>query len=652
MCGIAGILNLKRDRAASDEMATMLPIMLDRLAHRGPDGWGTHVTDEVALGHRRLAIIDLSEAAQQPLSNRDGTTWVTVNGEIYNYRDLTRDLQSRGYEFKSQCDSETVVHGYDEHGIDFVEHCNGMWALGLWDERRKRLVVSRDRMGVKPLYYTTVNDYFLFASEPKALLPFLPRPVRYNEEYLWKLLHWHLDEPALSPYEGIASLPPATVATIAAGEPLQLHQFWQLDTQPREQQPSRSVATREFLDLFTDAVRLRMQSDAGRSYFLSGGLDSSAVVGVASRLGDTDVKTISSVFTDSGFDEREYIDELVTRFRVSSTTISPEPNGSLLDQLAKIVHHLDSPTSHQGTVLWWSLFRTAREQNASSVVLTGNGGDEVFGGYHTYYRQHLNSLMRDATTSGRRADIRRFFDEATSLRHHLQRNYVYNWALQNAPANLLPQVRELRTRLETCIDNPKNVAQPLLRPDLVSALRAAHNGPPQADLIEEQVRLGLTRTILPALLRCEDTLGMAWGVEARQPFLDYRVVEYVVALDYRLRTKGVRNKLQLRALRKLLPRSVRGRVDKMGLPTPMVRWLRTTERATCRDFLYESARRHSDLFDDAGVTTLFDQHVAGQVDASKKLCLFLSTSLWLDKLGDMNRERSFFAADGRASQTA
>lgn len=649
MCGIAGIVSLKRGRAASSEMRAMLQMMLDRLEHRGPDGWGMHVTDDVALGHRRLAIIDLTEAAQQPLCNEDASTWATVNGEIYNYLDLTRTLRQRGHTFKSQCDSEVVVHAYDDHGTDMVSHFNGMWAFGLWDQKRRRLVLSRDRMGVKPLFYARVDGYFLFASEPKALLPFVPRPVEYNEEYLWKLLHWNLTEPSLSPYRGIESLPPATVGTLDlgcradSGEPprLQLERFWKLETQARLSQPNEREANEEFLELFTDAVRLRMHTDAGRSYFLSGGLDSAAVVGVASGLGDRGLASISSVFEDRGFDERRYIDDLVQRYEVQSTMISPEPHGNLLDTLGKVVYHLDSPTSLQGTVLWWSLFQTARQSNGSSVVLTGNGGDEVFGGYHTYYRQHLNALMRDATRSGRRRDLRRFFREANDLRHHLQRNYVYNWALQSCPLHVLPQVQELRTRLETCISNPTNVAQPLLSAGAIYALRQKQFPRPNADLIEDQVHLGLTRTILPALLQCEDALGMAWGVEARQPFLDYRVVEYVAGLDYRLRTKGIETKRQLRQQKQLLPKSVRTRVDKMGLPTPMVRWLKTTEREQCRAYLHDSCSRYSDLFDQPGIEKMFDDHVAGRVDASKKICLFLTTARWLDGLADVNRQPAF-----------
>ena len=518
----------------------MLGRMLARIEHRGPDGEGRYVTDEVALGHRRLAIIDLSEAGHEPMTNEREDVWVTYNGEVYNYRELMRELQGRGHTFKSQCDAEVLIHGYEEYGPEMLRRFNGIWGFALWDQRRRRLMLARDRIGVKPVYYCQVRDYFLFASEIKALLDFLPRPLRFDEQYLYKLLrHSVADDDELTSVAGVRALPAGSYATIAPGEELEIRPYWELDVQV----PGRTMLMRDaverFQELFASSVDLRFVSDAPLGLLLSGGLDSAGVISTARQVRGVGLEVISSVYREPGFSEEEYIEALIERCGVRATVISPRPAGDWLATLEKIVWHLDGPSTSQGNFVLWHLMRTAREEN-KKVMLSGNGGDEVLSGYHPYFRTYLNALLRDYQRTKDVSYLARFFVDALEYRRYLGRNYVTEFAVSLFADNPRLQAR-LRMFQEQMVRTSRGstfVDRALLSEEFERAHGAAEIREPAAQFIEEQTHLGLRRTIMPTLLRNEDRMSMAWGVEMRQPFLDYRVVEFLTGLDYRLKTRG------------------------------------------------------------------------------------------------------------------
>lgn len=645
MCGIAGILNLRRERSARDEMDRMLTAMLDQMIHRGPDGEGRVVTDEMALGHRRLAILDLSDAGRQPMTDADGQVITAINGEIYNYRDITVKLKEAGYRFQSQCDSEVLVHAYHAHGQRMVEQFNGMWGFAVWDERRKQFLLSRDRIGVKPLYYTEVNGYFLFASEVKALLPFVPRPIRDDHRYLYKLLARHtFDDCEDTVCEQIKMLPPASTATIGLDGRLDIQPFWELDPHAEPIRMSEAAAVERFQELFTDSVRLRMISDAPLTSFLSGGMDSGAVVGTATRLAGTGLSTVSTLFNDSEADERRFIYDSINAYQTIPTIISPEPNGRLLDIMRDVVWMLDGPTCNKANILRWFLCKSVRELLNCKVVLTGNGGDEIFGGYHPYFRNYLNSLIRDYHATKKPGYLLRFAVEAHRLRRQLNKSFVFNY-----PESTFPEgwrrtaMQKFRERLSrNAVKRTRDLPDFLNAEFQTEAVEKA-DAIPKTEFIEEQTRLGLRRTIMPRLLRHEDRMSMAWGLEARQPFLDYRLVEFVTQLDYRLKTRGLKTKyLARQAMRGTMPESVRNRVDKMGLPSPMARWLRTTERETCRDFLVDATSRHNDVLDRAGAEELFRRHADHEIDATKHIISLLTTAVWLDHRAALDAQPGFW----------
>ncbi len=648
VCGIAGILNHRPDRPAGEEMSRMLRIMLDAMVHRGPDDEGMLVNDTIALGHRRLSIIDLSEAGRQPISHDEADVHAIVNGEIYNYRPLMDDLKAQGCRFRSACDSEIALHAFVSKGCEMLRDFNGMWGMAIWDGKAGELFLCRDRLGVKPLYTCSVNGYFLFASEMKALLPFLPRPLRVNRLYLAKLLRGHFDDCTETPYADIRPFPAASFGVIRPGGELRIERYWELPHPETPEQIPSAQAETQFRELFTSAVDLRMISDAPLTYFISGGIDSTAVVGTAAELAGPGQAAIASTYRDPGKDERRYINDAVRHSNLKPTIISPEPNGTLLDELKQIVRSLDGPSTAQGNYLQWHLFRTVRHELNCKVVLSGNGGDEVLGGYHPYFRPYLNSLMRDYHATGHGSYLLRFLLDALIIRRMLGRTYFFSYPVRSFPPGKRRALMKLYRKwlAGSRRGSITNIANDLsLNPDFISEFEEDTNRRPHAEFIEQQTAQGLTRTILPALLRFEDRMSMAWSVECRQPFLDYRVVEFATKLDYRLKTRGVMNKrLVRRALADRLPRSVRWRVNKMGLPTPLARWLRTSERDSCVEYLQGAAVRHGDFLDPKGVDETINAHLDESIDASKQLYVLLTTALWLDQTVEASQEKSFWNA--------
>ena len=643
MCGIAGVLNLKPGRPSRCEMERMVALMLEDMPHRGPDGHDIMATDDVALGHRRLAIIDLTDAGRQPMCNRDQTVWVVVNGEIYNHKDLMSNLKAAGHGFHSNCDSEVAVHGYVESGAEMFKSFNGMWGMAVWDDVKKRLLLSRDRIGVKPLFYFRTNDYFIFASETKPLLHFLPRPIRHNRSYLFKMLQWDLDDPQETPYEDIHPIPASSVVTVTPDGKLEIERYWSLSVENTKTQLTERQAVDQFMELFSDAVRLRMISDAPVTFFLSGGIDSASVVGAARKLAGPGLSTISSVFLDQGFDEGQYIQDLIKAYDVRPMIISPEPNGRLIDLLQKIVWHLDGPATAQGTLLQWFLFKTAHDLSGCKVVLSGNGGDEVMGGYHPYYRPYLNSLIRDYHATRDRRYLWRFLRDSLALKRKLGRNYVFNSPVSCFEGKARTRMQRYREWLAGPPSGLSPTRMTFLNDGFVDEMQRQLEGKPGSEFIEDQVALGLQRTIMPGLLKNEDRMSMAWSVEARHPFLDYRLIELLCSMDYRLKTKGISNKHLARiGMKGIMPESARKRIDKMGLPTPLANWLRGTERESCREFLSSAFDDYSEMFDGENFRRIFELHQTGDVDVSKKVYIALTTATWLQQLRDASMKPDFW----------
>jgi len=547
MCGIAGQFVLNGGEADADLVAAMA----ERLRHRGPDGEGTCFSGPVGLAHRRLAIIDLSDEGRQPMANEDGSLWIVFNGEVYNYLELREDLRALGHRFATATDTEVILHAYEEWGRDCLHRFNGMWAFAIWDNRRRELFCARDRLGVKPLYYTLAGESFLFASEIKALLAHPAVGRKPNDRMLATFLAWGVaDHTGETMYDGIFQLRPAhsiVVSAEGAGEP---ERYWDLAMNAAPRGADDDAAAGRVRDLLTDAVRLRLRSDVPVGTCLSGGIDSSTITFLindllrAERLesvGDRQ-KTFSVCFDDPRFDESRHIDTVVAATGVASHRTTPDTEG-LWEDIERLLYMQDEPFASLSIYAQYCVMRLASDE--VKVVLDGQGADEQLAGYIAYQMPYVRGLLRQGRIL---AALREAIGGA---QHHRS---FFSWA-----------IRQSLVRSER---------RGLLRGDAPEVLRYAGS-------LDEVLAREITASNLPLLLHWEDRNSMAFSIEARVPFLDYRLVEYLAGLPLDQKIRGGVTKYVLRrAIRGLVPDAVRCRMDKMGFVTPEEVWMKG-ELAPC-----------------------------------------------------------------------
>src|SRR5947208_1436171 len=552
MCGICGIV--APGRPAEAETVERMAAELD---HRGPDGPGSFAAEGVALGFRRLAIIDLSDAGDQPFASDDGTLQLVHNGEVYNYRELRRELEAKGHRFRSATDTEVILAAYREWGERCVERFNGMWAFALWDGARRRLFASRDRFGVKPFFYRLDGDRLLFASEPRAFRADPRRPrlepnPRAVREYLEQAYLDHTEETF---FAGIRKLPPAhSLAFDERG--LRIERYWRLE--PHD--PPTGDAAEAVRELFLDSVRLRLRSDVPLGTALSGGIDSSAIAVTVDHLLHTEAenavavgsrqRTFTAYFEVPGFDERPYAEAVVERTRAEPHWISFSDE-ELVADLPRIVEAQGEPFGSTSICAGWYVMREAKSSGLT-VMLDGQGGDEVLAGYRAHLGHRLADLLAEGRLGELRAELAGFSAEHSAA------------ALLTALSR--PFAPELVTRI---VRARARGSAALVHPDLRGVpTAAAPNGSPFPDRLRRHQQLILTRRGLPELLRYEDRNSMAHSLEARVPFLDYRLAELCFSLPGGELIGGGRTKDVLRrALRALLPPIVRARRHAPGCLT-------------------------------------------------------------------------------------
>jgi len=543
MCGIAGQFALNGEEAD----ATLVRAMADRLLHRGPDGEGSYFSGPIGLAHRRLAIIDLSDEGRQPMGNEDGSLQIVFNGEIYNYLELREELCAAGHRFASATDTEVILHAYEEWGRDCLVRFNGMWAFALWDGRRRELFCARDRLGVKPFYYAVAGGSFLFASEIKALLVHPDVGRMPNDRMLLTFLAWGVaDHTAGTMYDGIFQLPPAHAAVVSeegAGEP---ERYWDFEVNPAPGGAGADdeAAARRVRALLTDAVRLRLRSDVPVGTCLSGGIDSSTVTALINELLRAEnpesvgnrQKTFSVCFDNPLFDESRHIDAVVAATGVDSRRTTPDTVG-LWEDIERLLYMQDEPFASLSIYAQYCVMRLAREE--VKVVLDGQGADEQLAGYIAYQAPYIRGLFRSGEIF---AALR---EGIGSVRHHRS---FFSWA-----------ARQFLVRSER---------RGLLRGSAPEVLRYAGS-------LDEVLKREIVASNLPLLLHWEDRNSMAFSIEARVPFLDYRLVEYLAGLplDQKVR-RGVTKYVLRRVIRGLVPDAIRCRMDKMGFVTPEEVWMK------------------------------------------------------------------------------
>ena len=630
MCGIAGAIWTDPNRALAPQV---LERMVQSLWHRGPDEAGAYerglhvqapygTMPGVALGHRRLSIIDVA-GGHQPLANEDGTVWVTFNGEIYNHRQLRARLEGAGHTFRTRSDTEAIVHLYEDEGLDFVDHLNGMFALAIWDSRERRLLLARDRLGEKPLYYRVEPGRLLFASELKSLLqvPEVPREIDLASLDAY-LTYGYVPHPSTI-FRGISKLAPAERAVFADGK-LSVTRYWQPDFECEQDRPLDEYAA-ELTELVTSAVEMRLESDVPLGAFLSGGVDSALIVGLMQRLSNRPVKTFSIGFGEREFDETA--DALATAQRLGTEHHEFRVEPRSVDLLPRLVWYYDEPLADSSAVPTYYVSKLTREH--VTVALTGDGGDELFAGYLRYRAVQLASRLEwlprsvrrlaaagrgGRTQGGSRSLWRRARRFAEGLGESPARRY-YLWM------SLFDEHRRLQLYSDELLSHAPQGDPFAFLGQAMS--RAGHRDP------VTQASLADVATYLPCdLLTKVDIASMANSLECRAPFLDHRVVELASRMPIGCKLHRGQSKYILqRSFPELLPPEVMRR-PKRGFAVPLAVWFRGELGDFAREVLLDSRTSGRGYFRLGAVKNLLLDHTSGRADHGYRLWGLLVLELW------------------------
>ena len=618
MCGIAGIVRFDGRPVLEDDVRAMCRAMV----HRGPDEEGVYLGAGVGLGMRRLSIIDL-EGGQQPISNEDGSIWVVFNGEIYNHRELRRQLTRDGHTFRTASDTETIVHLYEDLGARAVERLRGMFAFALWDAPRRQLLLARDRLGIKPLYYADLDDGVVFASELKPILqrPDIGRDL--NWEAVGHLFTFLATPSSSSIVKGVRKLEPARFATAADRRGVRVERYWDVEFQPDEHS-SEDELVEQLRELLVESVRLHQISDVPIGAFLSGGIDSSAVVATMAQLTSSPVKTFAIGFVEEDYSELDHARRVAEQFGTDHHELILRPD---VVQIAEdLAWYLDEPFGDTSAIPTYMVSKLASEH--VTVVLTGDGGDELFAGYDKYVTEERERRYDRVPDSIRKVlgAVGRAMPEGMTGRRFL-RHLALNGSRRYLDASTLFRTDELRQVFRREAFNRIAVHDPWAR----SLMELASIG---SDWVAALQYCDL-QTYLPLdILTKVDRMTMAHSIEARPPLLDHRVVEFAATVPARYRLRdGTTKYLLKRAMRGILPDAIIDR-PKHGFAVPLARWFRGELAGFTRDVLLSDTCRQRGLFEPKYVERLIRLHTRGR-DLDLQLWTLLSFELWCRRVLDV-----------------
>jgi asparagine synthase (glutamine-hydrolysing) len=629
MCGIAGVV--APDQLHPDEHPRAIA-MRDVLTHRGPDGAGLHADEHAVIVHRRLSIVDLT-GGHQPLANEDGTIWVTFNGEIYNHADLRQELERAGHRYRTRSDTETIVHAYEEWGDDCVHRFRGMFAFGIWDGPRRRLLLVRDRLGIKPLYWAMSSaehasrgPRLLFASEIKSLLQSGLVTPRLHAEVIPEVLATRYTSGADTLFEGIFKLLPGHRLVYEQGD-VRIAQYWDVPCDGVDPalaaQPDEALVER-FGALLEESVRLRLMADVPLGAFLSGGLDSSAITALMARASDRPIETFSVAFADRAFSELEYARTVARAIGANAHEVVISDR-DFFGALPRLVWFEDEPIAHPSSVPLHFVSLLARQH--VKVVLTGEGSDELLAGYGKYPRALFNWRARGAYERLVPAGIRNGVASGLvprlprALQRYAARSFL---ALPREPAAMF---------LDNFAGMPLHLQRELLGGRLAggrdpyAASLSYFDVPAGSSLLDRLLYTDL-KTYLVELLMKQDQMSMSASIESRVPFLDHELVEFACRLPARLKLSGFTTKRVLReSARGLVPDSILRR-PKMGFPVPFAGWAGGAWHGVVRDVLLDRRSRERGLIDAPAVARLLDDHRSGRRRGGDAIWALLNLELW------------------------
>jgi asparagine synthase (glutamine-hydrolysing) len=623
MCGICGIFHTNRAQRVE---RSALAEMNRRIVHRGPDDDGFFVEGNVGLAMRRLSIIDI-QTGHQPITNEDETVWIVYNGELYNHQELRRDLEARGHTYRTKSDTETIVHLYEERGRDCVKYLRGMFAFAIWDRQKRKLFVARDRLGIKPLYYRYDGKTLLFGSEIKAILAHPGVKAEFNRGTLSEYLAFGYFSGSETMYAGIKKLLPGHTLEIGeSGEPA-VSSYWDLAVPSDDDQRPRSYYVERYRELLEGCVASHLMSDVPLGVFLSGGLDSSAVAALTTRIRREPIETFAVGYGEQDFSELPFARAVAKHIgsKHHEVRLSRE---EFFQTLPRLIWHEDEPIVWPSSVSLYFVARLARER--VTVVLTGEGSDETLAGYTRYPWTLLNSRMdgayRSLTPRFLREMVRKAINNgpwSAALRRTLEHTFL---------------VRDGASWPSFYFDNfysafPAIEQDELLTPEAKRTAGDAYSGSmaywdaSSGDMLHRLLYTDI-KTYLVELLMKQDQMSMAASIESRVPFLDHELVEFAASIPAKYDTQGLAGKFILKsAMEDLLPRDIIYR-QKMGFPTPWAYWLAGPQLENLEQMLLEPRTVDRGHFKAPAVTRLFAEHRAGRRDHGNRIWRLLNLELW------------------------
>jgi asparagine synthase (glutamine-hydrolysing) len=628
MCGIAGFISCKRQEW---DLFSTIQKMTDSMEHRGPDDNGycllsfDEINYNIAFGHRRLSIIDLSPLGHQPMWSKDKDLCIILNGEIYNYIELREELIGKGYSFISTSDTEVIIYAYAEWGIECFKKFNGMWAIALWDKKRRKIILSRDRFGKKPLYYYHTKDEFVFASEIKAILRYPGYQKAPNYEKIFRYLstnYRYVDVDYSSYFECINSIPKSSVIELDENLNMKEHSYWNLESNIISNNISEKRAIEEFRDLFTDAVKIRLRSDVPVGCFLSGGMDSTSITCVAYHILKQPIITFSGITGEEKgvYDESEYIHSVIRHTDAKYHFIRPEPI-DIFDVVNEMLQFHDEPIC---TITWYNLYLIAKKIKNEKiiVILNGHSGDELLAGYWDYYQYNFFDLEQSGEYDLLEKEIKHWQEN-----HHRDMNEIdrYKRYIDQLLKGETNEMERFPNYSDCFIDEIANKFKRIVRFEV----------PKWKSLLSKRMYSDLMFEGVPPVLRVEDRNTMANSIESRSPFLDYRLAEFCFSLPNKFKIRNGLGKWILReAMKGILPEDVRTRKDKAGFIAPADEWFRTVNKKQVYDLINSVSLKRRNLFNIDRINLVFEEHLNSEKNHYMFIWQLINTELWFKRFFD------------------
>jgi len=636
MCGIAGIFNYSQSPNLISD--SILKRMTSVIAHRGPDDEGIYISPDrmLGFGFRRLAIIDLSPAGHQPMSTPDGSLWIVFNGEIYNHLELRKTLEAKGYRYRSKTDTETILYAYQEYGLDCIEKFYGMFAIAIWDSRKKELVLIRDRIGVKPLYYTFSNGALLFGSEIKSILehPSLSRTL--NTQALYDYLTFYATPPNETMFKGIYKLEAGHYAVINSNGEMKKTQWWDLNHRtehfPKEKFLSEAFCVENLRRLLRDSIKLRMMSDVPFGVMLSGGIDSSLNVALMSELMTRPVETFSVGFKDlEKYNELGYARQIATEFKTNHHEILLTEQDAI-DFLPEMVWHQDEPNADPVCVPLYFVSKLCRK-SGTIVAQVGEGSDEEFSGYTQYLRElwfqkYYDSLLPESLKALFYQVLRRV--QPLSLLSDYARRSLYQEPTFYSGAVSFTEEQKAELCTTPFLHDSHSSAR--ISKAYFKRFESLSTPSESADVLRKMIYAEFKNRLPELLLMRVDKMSMAVSIEARVPFLDHRLVEFAIQIPESLKLKhGIPKYILKKAAEGIIPNNIIYR-RKQGFAAPAIEWLRNGKLSPiAEDTILRSGLMKENLFRKKFIKRLFEEHRSGKANRGQQLWSLLVVSLWYDR---------------------